>query len=231
MKKFNANGAAAGDPPATVPNTRTALRFVIGTESMEQAQLDLIKQESATHKDILLVDTPDEDQGEPKHRSATTLKVMHSMRYAANNFVFEYFARLGDDAYFRVDFFAELVLVHKVYPKSNAYIGYKIANHVDKASDSTHAYMAGMGFFLTLDLTRYVCRSHILLLDGYPEDVIVGSWFVGIKAQVIHEPRFHDLAEFKIMSSAPCSNNSLLMHHVSGQRHWDAIDEEGLLHC
>jgi hypothetical protein len=92
------------------------------------------------------------------------------------------------------------VLVQKAYPTSNAYIGYKIANHVDQASDSTHSY-------------------------------IVGSWFVGTKARVIHEPCLHDLVEFKTPASAPCSNNSLLMHHVSRQQHWDAIDEEGLLNC
>jgi hypothetical protein len=97
MIKLHADGAAAGDGPATVPNTRTALRFVIGTENMEQARLDSIKEESPIHEDILLIDAPDEDHGELKLRSATTLKVMHSMRYAANNFVFEYFARVGDD--------------------------------------------------------------------------------------------------------------------------------------
>jgi len=121
--------------------------------------------------------------------------------------------------------------VQKAYPTSNAYIGYKIANHVDQASDSTHSYKSGMGFLLTPDLTRNEYRSHSLFLDGYPEDLIVGSWFVGTKARVIHEPCLHDLVEFKTPASAPCSNNSLLMHHVSRQQHWDAIDEEGLLNC
>lgn len=121
--------------------------------------------------------------------------------------------------------------MQKAYPTSNAYIGYKIANHVDQASDSTHSYKSGMGFLLTPDLTRNECRSHSLFLDGYPEDLIVGSWFVGTKARVIHEPCLHDLVEFKTPASAPCSNNSLLMHHVSRQQHWDAIDEEGLLNC
>ena len=129
----------------TTTSNRPALRH--RHRKHGQTQLDLIKQEATTHKDILLIDAPDEDHGEPKHRSATTLKVMHSMRYAANNFVFEYFARVGDDAYFRVDFFAELVLLQKVYPQKNAYVGYKFANHVVPASDSTHSFIVGMGFF------------------------------------------------------------------------------------
>jgi hypothetical protein len=231
LRKLDAAGADAGDRPANVPNTRTALRFVIGTESMEQAQLDSIKHESLTHKDILLINAPDEDHGEPKHRSATTLKVMHSMRYAANNFVFEYFARVGDDAYFRVDYFAELVLLKKVYPQENAYIGYKFANHIVPASDSTHSFIVGMGFFVSRDLATFVCKSFPYLLDGFPEDAIVGSWFVGTNAQIIHEPRFHDIDHVTTVAYARCSNESLLLHHMWHQENWDAIDEEGLLEC
>ena len=236
MKNFenNANAKAAkgvGDVPATVLNTRTALRFVIGTENMEQTQLDSIRQEAATHKDILLIDAPDEDHGEPKHRSATTLKVMHSMRFAANNFVFEYFARVGDDAYFRVDYFAELVLLQKVYPQKNAYIGYKFANHVVPASDSTHSFIVGMGFFVSRDLAKYVCKSYPYLLDGFPEDAVVGSWFVGTNARVIHEPRVHDIDHVTTVAYARCSNESLLLHHMWRQENWDAIDEKGLLEC
>jgi hypothetical protein len=215
----------------TPPLPRTALRFVIGTENMEQTQLDRIKQEATTHKDILLIDAPDEDHGEPKHRSATTLKVMHSMRFAANNFLFEYFARVGDDAYFRVDFFAELVLLQKVYPQKNAYVGYKFANHVVPASDSTHSFIVGMGFFLSRDLATYVCKSYPFLLDGFPEDAIVGSWFVGTNARVIHEPRFHDIDHITTVAYARCSNESLLLHHMWHQDNWDAIDEKGLLKC
>ena len=215
----------------TPPPPRTALRFVIGTENMGRTQLDLIKQEATTHKDILLIDAPDEDHGEPKHRSATTLKVMHSMRYAANNFVFEYFARVGDDAYFRVDFFAELVLLQKIYPQKNAYIGYKFANHVVPASDSTHSFIVGMGFLLSRDLATYVCKSYPYLLDGFPEDAIVGSWFVGTNARVIHEPRFHDIDHITTVAYARCSNESLLLHHMWHQENWDAIDENGLLEC
>ena len=242
----NANGAdtsantASNTRPATSssarshrppPPPRTALRFVVGTENMEQAQLESIKQEAMTHKDILLIDAPDEDHGEPKRRSATTLKVMHSMRYAANNFVFEYFARVGDDAYFRVDYFAELVLLQKVYPRHNAYIGYKFANHVVPASDSTHSFIVGMGFFVSRDLATYVCKSYPYLLDGFPEDAIVGSWFVGTNARVIHEPRFHDIDHTTTVAYARCSNDSLLLHHMWHQENWDAIDEAGLLHC
>ena len=221
-----------GTDAAPIPTPRTALRFVIGTEGMEAAQIESMQLEAATHGDILLIDAPDNDNGgEPKERSSTTLKVMHSMRYAANNYIFEYFARVGDDAYFRVDFFAELVLAQKTYPRENAYIGYKFANHVVRASESTHNFIVGMGFLLTRDLTKYVCRSYPFLLDGFPEDAVVGSWFVGTKARVIHEPRFHDIDHVTTVAYARCTNESLLLHHMWHQKNWDSIDDEGLLEC
>jgi Galactosyltransferase len=221
-----------GTDAAPIPTPRAALRFVIGTEGMDVAQVESMRVEAATHGDILLIEAPDNDRGgEPRERSSTTLKVMHSMRYAANNYIFEYFARVGDDAYFRVDFFAELVLIRKIYPRDNAYIGYKFANHVVRASDSTHNFIVGMGFLLSRDLTNYVCKSYPYLLDGFPEDAIVGSWFVGTKARVIHEPRFHDIDHITTVAYARCTNESLLLHHMWHQENWDAIDDDGLLEC
>lgn len=116
--------AARGAPAA-----RVELRFVIGTEAMPADQLAAVAAEAAAQRDMLLIDAPDKDEGQPRVRSATTLKVMHSMRYAVNNYVFDWFARIGDDAYFRVDYFAELALEH-TYPKEWAYVGYKFANHI-----------------------------------------------------------------------------------------------------
>ena len=108
---------------------RVELRFVIGTEAMPADQLAAVAAEAAAYRDMLLIDAPDKDEGQPRVRSATTLKVMHSMRYAVNNYVFDWFARIGDDAYFRVDYFAELALEH-TYPKEWAYVGYKFVNHI-----------------------------------------------------------------------------------------------------
>ena len=42
--------------------------------------------------------------------SATTEKVMYTMQWAVENFSFQYFARLGDDSYFRPDEFYRQVL-------------------------------------------------------------------------------------------------------------------------
>ena len=215
-----------GTLPATV------LHFVIGLEGLSAADRAAVDAEAAVHQDLLILpDVTDKDAGEPAARSSTTLKVMHSMAYAANHYTFDFYARVGDDAYLRVDYLAELILIDHAFPLEHAYIGYKFGDHRIAGSHSTHNFIVGMGFFLSQDLTRYVCRAQDVLLDGFPEDGIVGSWFVGTKVDVIHEPRFHDIDHVTTVAYAPCSNTSLLLHHMWKRSNWDAVDGDGLLQC
>jgi len=73
-----------------------------------------------------------------------------------------------NDAYLRIDYLAELILIDHAFPLDRAYIGYKFSDHHIAGSHSTHNFIVGMGFFLTQDLTRYVCRAQDVLLDGFP---------------------------------------------------------------
>ena len=126
-----------------------------------------------------------------------------------------------NDAYLRIDYLAESILIDHAFPLDRAYIGYKFSDHHIAGSHSTHNFIVGMGFFLTQDLTRYVCRAQDVLLDGFPEDGIVGSWFVGTKVDVIHEPRFHDFFGYQSMVHAPCRQyNHAQKHEVSYMRGW-----------
>ena len=213
---------------ATAP--KVVLKFGIGIESLSSGELSGAHSEAAAHNDMLLLDCPDHDVGEPKQRSSTTLKVMLSMTYASNRYAFDYFARIGDDAYFRIDYFAELAL-ENAFPDKFAYIGSKFDGVPIPNSASTHDFIVGMGFLLTRDLTQYVCKARGVLLDGFPEDGIVGSWFVGTKVRVLHEPRFHDIDQFRPITYAPCTNTSLLMHHMWSVDVWNKVDSEGLLKC
>jgi hypothetical protein len=223
-KRLKAKGLAT--PPSTV------LHFVIGLQGLKDGDRAAVSAESAAHNDLLVLpNVADRDAGEPAARSSTTLKVLHSMAHAANHYTFDFYARIGDDAYLRVDYLAELLLIDHAFSLERAYIGYKFPNHHIPGSQSTHNFIVGMGFFLSQDLTRYVCREQDLLLDGFPEDGIVGSWFVGTKVNVLHEPRFHDIDHVKTAAYAPCSNTSLLLHHMWSRKNWEDIDEEGLLRC
>ena len=213
---------------AAVP--KVVLKFGIGMEGLSPGDVSGARHEAAANNDMLLLDCPDKDMGEPKQRSSTTLKVMLSMAYASNRYAFDYFARIGDDAYFRIDYFAELALEH-AFPDKRAYIGYKFNNVHIPNSASTHNFIVGMGFLLTRDLAQYVCRARDALLDGFPEDGIVGSWFVGTKVRIMHEPRFHDIDQFRPVSYAPCTNKSLLMHHMWSVDAWNKVDADGLLKC
>ena len=223
-RRLRAKGVTT--PPATV------LHFIIGLKGLHEAEKAAVDAESAVHADLLVLpDVTDKDAGEPAARSSTTLKVLHSMAYAADHYTFEFYARVGDDAYLRVDYLAELVLIDHAFPLQRAYIGYKFGDHHIAGSHSTHNFIVGMGFFLSQDLTQYVCRAQDVLLDGFPEDGIVGSWFVGTKADVIHEPRFHDIDHFTTVAYAPCSNTSLLLHDTWKRSNWESIDGEGLMQC
>jgi len=226
MEKRLKEKGVAGTPPATV------LHFVIGLEGLSDKDKAAVGAESTAHREFLILpDVMDKDAGEPVSRSSTTLKVMHSMAYAANHYTFNFYARAGDDAYLRIDYLAELILIDHAFPLDRAYIGYKFSDHHIAGSHSTHNFIVGMGFFLTQDLTRYACRAQGMLLDGFPEDGIVRSWFVGTKAEVIHDPRFHDIDHVNTVTYAPCSNTSLLLHHMWSRRNWEAVDGEGLLKC
>lgn len=214
------------------PTPQTVLHFVIGLQGLDDSERAAVDKEAAAHNDLLVLpNVPDRDSGEPTTRSSTTLKVLHSVAYAASHYTFDFYARIGDDAYLRVDYLAELILINHAYPLERAYIGYKFGNHHIPGSQSTHNFIVGMGFFLTQDLARFVCRERDLLLDGFPEDGIVGSWFVGTKVDVIHEPRFHDIDHVTTVAYAPCSNTSLVLHHMWTRKNWEAIDGEGLLQC
>jgi hypothetical protein len=132
----------AGPPPATV------LHFVIGLQGLSDKDKAAVGADSTTHQDLLILpDVTDKDAGEPVSRSSTTLKVMHSMAYAANHYTFDFNARVRDDAYLRIDYLAELILVDHAFPLERAYNGYKFANHHIAGSHSTHNFIVGMGFF------------------------------------------------------------------------------------
>ena len=55
--------------------------------------------------------------------------------------------------------------------------------------------------------------------------------YARINARLLLQPRFHDIDHVTTVAYAPCTNTSLLMHHMWSQDKWDAIDEEGLLAC
>jgi hypothetical protein len=67
-----------------------------------------VQAEQQEHGDILMLDTIDSNTPDPPPNdgeTATALKVVYGVKWAVDNYEFLWFVRLGDDAYFRVDYF------------------------------------------------------------------------------------------------------------------------------
>ena len=74
------------------------------------------------------------------------------------------------------------------------------------------------------------------LVDGWPEDGVVGMWLQGLSADFVHTPCFHNHAlpngeGGRYMLHAPCTPSSLLVHYMTPAL-WERIDARtGLLEC
>jgi len=246
---------------------RARLFFVVG-----EAAAALVADEARAEGDVLLVACPDADgDAEPAAASATTCKLVKALRYAAARLDFLYFARVGDDAFFRVDAFLSRVaaahwadgaggagaaaLVGRVIPGGGALPAHLRAAYGARAFA---AYPSGMGYVFGHALARALADAdaRVGLVDGYPEDGVVGLWLSGLRAPLVDSPCFHDTALLpdaherdwsnlrsplfgwsprppwqpppRRFNAAPCSPDSLLVHYMTPAL-WAAVDERGEL--
>ena len=190
------------------------LRFVLGND-LDDAILEAVIAENSTHGDLLLMPVPDCDRPDPppsSNDSATTLKVAHAARWAVDSYKAPWFVRMGDDAYFRVDYF--LARAAKALPTSHTMLGWCInLQHGLQSGEppvkgAVVPYCSGMGFVLTYDAAAFVASNLGSLSMAYPEDVVVASWFVGTNIQIKHDERFTDWVWKR------CSNQSIVIHKM-----------------
>lgn len=229
MRRQHASALArlqtSGDPVAAAAGEAVVTRFVLGAHGLRDADLEAVTAENATHGDLLLLPVPDVDDPDPpvdrRAASATTLKVAHAAEWATRQYTaFPWFVRLGDDSYFRFDYF----LQHAAgdLPMSGMLLGYcdgmagrRVAGSLPVAR-ATAPYCSGMGFILTHDAVAFVARNLATLDMSYPEDLTVGSWFVGTNIALVHDDRFTD------WEWQACSRKSIIIHKHGGQ---EAVDE------
>ncbi len=229
-----------------IPVTNTAIRpdvvmiFVIGTENVTQEERNVVQREEESFGDILILhgisdqDRGVEDNGWPWNgTSATTEKVVYSMQWAVEKYTFQYFARLGDDAYFRPDEFYRQVDSGEI-PTSMALIGHFIGPYVYDTGFGMHnsvVYPSGMGYVVTFDLCSYIAHSAGVLGVGFPEDAVVGSWLAGTKAKYVHAAdKFHDVHP-PDYGYRPCTPKDLLLHRMRTAEDWKAVGTTGLVVC
>ncbi len=215
-----------------VPNSadqHALLKFALGTQGISDQELLALHEEANQFSDILLFECLDED-GHLKHPpnwhldevpSSTTRKVMLSIQWAVQRYTFDYFFRLGDDSYFRIDLFLEMISLKQI-PTAKAVIGHIMT---DTVFNMQQIYPQGMGYGLTYDVCLFVSSNVGSLLDTAPEDCVVARWLFAIGARFVDSPRWRD-----IELGEGCKPDMVLAHKLPAEL-WENITKSGLVQC
>ncbi len=205
------------------------LKFAVGVQGLADEQIVQAQAEAAQFSDLLLLDCVDEDE-DLKHPhmwqldagvSSTTSKVMLSVQWAVKHYDFQYYFRLGDDSYFRVDKFVNM-LSSNVLPMHNAVIGHIMTAQV---FGMNQLYPQGMGYGLTYDVCRFIAHNRPYLLDTAPEDCVVARWLFAIGVQFVDSPLWLD-----IFMGDSCKDDMVLAHKLPAEL-WTNISEVGTVSC
>jgi len=192
------------------PGTSATLLFVVGARGPGAPV------EDAGAADILLVDCADVDGGWPLTDSATTCKVARALAEAVARFRFHFFARVGDDAYFRVDTFLARVAPAHVAPARRGSLvlswwmtagglqwspelGGAIGGPPGFPALGHYPYPGGLAFIFGYNATAALAAvwARVGLVDSAPEDLIVGAWLAPLghaRVDRVHTPCFHNVA-------------------------------------
>ena len=153
--------------------------------------------------------------------SPTTSKVLLSVQWAVRHFGFEYFFRLGDDSFFRVDRFMELLRTREV-TAGNAVVGHIMT---DTVFGMQQIYPQGMGYGLTYDVCLFIASNTAVLLKTAPEDCVVARWLFAIGASFIDSPHWRD-----IYMGDSCDREMVLAHKLPPEL-WANISDSGTVEC
>ena len=205
------------------------LKFAVGIYNMSTESKEILEAEQRQHKDMLFLDCIDKDDDLnwqwnwrlDGNVSATTSKVMLTIGWAVQNFKFDYFFRLGDDSYFRIDKFVELIETGQI-PKDKAVVGQILQTEI---LSMNQPYPQGMGYGLTYDVCAFVAAAMPWLLDTAPEDGVVARWLFAVGAAFVNLTTFRS-----IVDGEPCSDDMILAHKLPEDR-WRKISETGTVDC
>ena len=113
----------------------SVLKFAVGINDQTAGISPVLLAEEQAHGDILVLHSVkdlDNDAGSWHQPSATTEKVLYGMQWAVEHYNFRYFARLGDDSYFRLDEFYRQAQAG-AFPSSMAAIGFFVGPYEYRA--------------------------------------------------------------------------------------------------
>ena len=205
------------------------LKFAVGRQGPSQLVISNVTLEAATFADILMLDCLDEDDGLNIQAnwnltagvSATTSKVMLSVKWAVRHYDFDYFFRLGDDSYFRIDKFMSMISRQQI-PSRSAVVGHILHDHV---FGELQPYPQGMGYGLTYDVCMFIAANEEQLLNTAPEDCVVARWLMALGTRFIDSPHWRDIA-----LGEGCQPDMVLAHKLPAEL-WPNITESGTIEC
>lgn len=178
---------------------KTALFFVVADNAA-----DALNEESAELGDVIFVPCADHDgDAEPAAGSSTTCKVVKALHYAVESMDFLYWARVGDDAFFRFDVFLLRIspahtgnFLRTVFARFVPGGELTPALRAAYATNALAGYPAGSGYVLGAGVARALAEvdTRLGLIDGWPEDGVAGLWLSGLSIERVDSPCFHDTA-------------------------------------
>ena len=210
-------------------NQSALLRFAIGTKDLAPEQVNMTKLEQDTFSDLLFFDCQDADDAlnwQPNWnldagQSSTTCKVLRTVQWAVQHYDFAYLFRLGDDSYFRIDKFLDM-LAQDQLPKGKAVIGQILKTTIIGMHQE---YPQGMGYGLTYAVCDFINTAAPHLLDTAPEDGVVARWLFAIGTKFVHSTAWR-----AINDGEPCDEEMVLGHKLPIDL-WPNITETGLVEC
>ena len=228
LRRLRAYEAFLATARRAAPRFTAKLIFVMGDDYVP-VELSADDARMTAHPDVLFVTArgcPDLDtlwpgawDGGmfPPVNSSTTCKVLEGASAAIEHFRFSYFARSGDDAYLRWDYF--LAERAPNLPDTRLYLG--AANAHQHVFDHLYSvfgegyflpYMTGQGWILSYDVARMLgdgYRRRPKLSTAGPEDAAVALHLFPFDVNFIDTPDFHDPGR------RPCTEETILVHYMT----------------
>ncbi|RVW94653.1 Hydroxyproline O-galactosyltransferase HPGT1 [Vitis vinifera] len=150
------------------------VRFIIGRSANQGDSLDraIINENRQTNDFIILNDHVEAPEELPK-------KTKLFFAHAADNWDAEFYAKVNDDVYVNIDALVTTLEAH--LQVSRTYIGCMKSGEV--FSDVGHKWYES-------DWWKFGDGKSSLIRTYAHDDVSVGSWFIGLNVEYVHEPKF-----------------------------------------
>lgn len=191
---------------------------------------------------IISVPCDDYDFEEIRESNSSTIcKVLESICYAVEHYRFDYLARVGDDTYFRWDYFLERIA--PTLPQEKLWMGMRLVDgkvpQIQYFQNLYHfptypPYMSGMGSIITADVAYYLCGfwKTRLMKSSFPEDGILGLYLFPLQLNINDSPHFHSRTNplSRPWRQQPCTNESIMIHYMQ-HPDWEKMDENGVAQC